>query len=207
MTDTPSRPRVFNLAGSAESRARRRAEGMAVFLKMAAQAIDSTPEKCLDPEVIDYAAILESKPAKLAAVAKRFEIPPPGTINPTSPLRLSVIAKIAFPDGSMSVSALRRMGISGHLIIERIAGKDFTTLANIEEMRTSCRVKPTAPDCISKSVQVAPRSGSSGTPESPSKARAALKASLLRPRVPLRGISSKNTTPATSGEVIPMRSK
>ena len=78
MTDTPSRPRVFNLAGSAESRARRRAEGMAVFLKMAAQAIDSTPEKCLDPGVIDYAAILESKPAKLAAVAKRFEIPPPG---------------------------------------------------------------------------------------------------------------------------------
>jgi hypothetical protein len=171
------------------------------------EVIENTKEKRPGPEAANLSAISGTDPGKLARVAKRFEIPPPGTITPTSPLRLSVAAKIAFPDGSMSVSALRRMGISGLLTIERIAGKDFTTLANIEEMRTSCRVKPTAPDFTSKSVQVAPRSGSSGTPESPSKARAALKASLQRPRVPLRGISSKNTTPATSGEVIPMKLK
>jgi predicted DNA-binding transcriptional regulator AlpA len=78
MSDITSRPRLFNLAGSAESRARGRAAGMAALSKMVAQDIDSTPEKRPDPEAADYAAIREDKQATLAAVAKRFEIPPPG---------------------------------------------------------------------------------------------------------------------------------
>jgi hypothetical protein len=57
------------------------------------------------------------------------------------PLRLSTAAKIAFPDGSMTASGLRREASRGRLVIERIAGKDFTTLANIEEMRKLCRVQ------------------------------------------------------------------
>jgi hypothetical protein len=39
---------------------------------------------------------------------------------------------LAFPDGSMSASGLRREAARGRLVIERIAGKDYTTLANIE---------------------------------------------------------------------------
>ena len=63
-------------------------------------------------------------------------------ITPETPLRLSVAAKIAFPDGSMTVSGLRREAGRGRLIIEQIAGKHYTTLANIERMRELCRVRP-----------------------------------------------------------------
>jgi hypothetical protein len=48
---------------------------------------------------------------------------------------------MAFPDGSMTASGLRREAHRGRLIIERIAGKDYTTLDNIEEMRRLCRVE------------------------------------------------------------------
>ena len=40
----------------------------------------------------------------------------------------------------MTASGLRREGARGRLVIERIAGKDYTTLANIERMRELCRV-------------------------------------------------------------------
>jgi hypothetical protein len=61
--------------------------------------------------------------------------------DPSAPLRLQTVAKIAFPDGSMSASGLRREAARGRLVIERIAGKDFTTLANIRKMRELCRVE------------------------------------------------------------------
>jgi hypothetical protein len=61
--------------------------------------------------------------------------------DPDAPLRLSVAAKCAFPDGSMSHSGLRREAARGRLVIERIAGKDYTTLRNIEKMRALCRVE------------------------------------------------------------------
>jgi hypothetical protein len=62
-------------------------------------------------------------------------------IGPDTPLRLSVAAALAFPDGSMTASGLRREAARGHLVIERIAGKDYTTLANIEGMRQLCVLK------------------------------------------------------------------
>src|SRR6266436_10391588 len=67
-------------------------------------------------------------------------IPSPDKITPDTPLRLGVAAALAFPDGSMTASGLRREGARGRLAIERIAGKDYTTLAAIEEMRALCRV-------------------------------------------------------------------
>jgi hypothetical protein len=62
-------------------------------------------------------------------------------ISPDTPLRLKVAAELAFPDGSMTVSGLRNEGKRGRLSIERIAGKDYTTLASIKQMRESCRVE------------------------------------------------------------------
>jgi hypothetical protein len=41
----------------------------------------------------------------------------------------------------MTASGLRREAQRGHLVIERIAGKDYTTLNAIEEMRALCRVE------------------------------------------------------------------
>src|SRR6188472_4548880 len=64
-----------------------------------------------------------------------------GNVAPDAPLRLSLAAKLAFPDGSMTVSGLRREAARGRLWIERIAGKDFTTLDEIKRMRELCRVQ------------------------------------------------------------------
>jgi hypothetical protein len=87
-------------------------------------------------------------------------------LDPSAPLRLSVAAAIAFPDGSMSASGLRREAARGRLVIERIAGKDFTTLANISEMRQRCHVE--ARDRaygVGLPAKENPPSGSSKTPE------------------------------------------
>jgi hypothetical protein len=62
--------------------------------------------------------------------------------DPRAPLRLSLAAEIAFPGGGMTASGLRREAAKGRLAIERIAGKDFTTLAAIEDMRTKCVQHP-----------------------------------------------------------------
>lgn len=62
-------------------------------------------------------------------------------IKQDSPLRLAVAAALAFPDGSMSTAGLRRESKRGRLTTMRIAGKDYTTLAYIEEMKERCLVK------------------------------------------------------------------
>jgi hypothetical protein len=69
-------------------------------------------------------------------------MPPPEKVAPDTPLRLEIAAMLAFPDGSMTAAGLRREAARGRLTIERIAGKDFTTLANIERMRELCQLHP-----------------------------------------------------------------
>jgi hypothetical protein len=73
-----------------------------------------------------------------------------GRLAPDAPLRLSIAAKLAFPDGSMTASGLRREALRGRLQVERIAGKDYTTLEAINEMRKLCRVQAKAPDYTSE---------------------------------------------------------
>jgi hypothetical protein len=63
-------------------------------------------------------------------------------IGPDTPLRLNVAASIAYPDGSMTASGLRREAARGRLVIERTAGRDYTTLSNIARMRELCRKPP-----------------------------------------------------------------
>ena len=75
-----------------------------------------------------------------------ISLPDRERVEADTPLRLSVAAELAFPDGSMTPSGLRREGARGRLVIERIAGKDYTTLANIERMRELCRVAAKVPD-------------------------------------------------------------
>jgi hypothetical protein len=71
----------------------------------------------------------------------RGSLPSRESLEPNTPLRLSVAAALAFPDGSMTTSGLRKELARGRLIVERIAGKDYTTLANINLMRELCRVE------------------------------------------------------------------
>ncbi|MPZ39786.1 MAG: excisionase [Rhizobiales bacterium] len=66
-------------------------------------------------------------------------------ITRDTPLRLEDAIKIAFPSGGMTVSGLRRERDRNRLIVEKIAGKEFTTLAHIERMRELCRVEAKVP--------------------------------------------------------------
>src|SRR5215472_85164 len=65
----------------------------------------------------------------------------PHCVGLDTPLRLYRAVEIAFPQGGMTVSGLRREAEKGRLIIEEIAGKHFTTLRAIDEMREKCRVQ------------------------------------------------------------------
>ncbi len=61
-------------------------------------------------------------------------------VDNDAPLRLADAIEIAFPRGGITVSGLRKEAAKGRLIIERIAGKDFVTLAAINAMRAECRI-------------------------------------------------------------------
>jgi len=74
-------------------------------------------------------------------VSEPRHMPVRGEVGDDTPLRLDVAAAMAFPDGSMTASGLRRECARGRLVIERIAGKDYTTLRNIGRMRELCRVE------------------------------------------------------------------
>ena len=54
---------------------------------------------------------------------KRTTLPSRDEIRPDAPLRLNIAASLAFPDGSMTASGLRREKARGRLVVERIAGK------------------------------------------------------------------------------------
>jgi len=57
------------------------------------------------------------------------------------PYRLKDILPLAYPDGNMTVSGLRKEIDRGNLEVEYVAGKFFVTLRAIEEMRERCRVR------------------------------------------------------------------
>lgn len=61
--------------------------------------------------------------------------------DPDAPMRLSVLAALTFPDGTMTPSSLRREAARGRLIIEQVAGKDYSTINHVRRMRELCRVK------------------------------------------------------------------
>ena len=50
--------------------------------------------------------------------------------------------RLAFPAGGITVAGLRREIAKGRLEVELIAGKLFTTLGAIAQMRERCRVIP-----------------------------------------------------------------
>lgn len=75
-------------------------------------------------------------------MAKRpLHLPDRSEVDRDTPLRLDVAAALAFPSGGMTASGLRRERDAGRLATELIAGKEFTTLADIARMRELCRRK------------------------------------------------------------------
>jgi len=158
-------------------------------------------------------------PAVDSALAKIFwtttgatdtngRIPTPGAVTPTTPLRLEVAAQLAFPDGSITASALRRMVATRKLDAELIAGKYYVTLVAIGEMRERCRVHAKAPDFGSAPVETTERRCGSSSTQERSFALAAAKATLQARSKPLQITSPKNTTQRKpSAKVIPIPPK
>jgi hypothetical protein len=116
-------------------------------------------------------------------------------VGDATPLRLDVAARLAFPDGSITGKSLRREAERGRLEIERIAGKDFTTLAAIQRMRDQCRVLPNRPASISASDMGASPSLSSSTGDARS-ALVAARSALSKLKSCSRPTSPKSTSPS-----------
>lgn len=70
-----------------------------------------------------------------------LHVPARSEVTDDTPLRLAVAATLAFPCGGMTASGLRRERDAGRLVTELVAGKEFTTLADIGCMRELCRRK------------------------------------------------------------------
>src|SRR6476660_2029502 len=115
-------------------------------------------------------------------------------IGQDTPLRLDVAASIAYPDGSMTASGLRREISKGRLNCERTAGKQYVTLDDIDRMRQKCRADPKVPDSTSANVEAAKRSTSFSTEKTRSALAAAqvIAEGLKKPSPP---ISPKSTNP------------
>src|SRR5437879_3850984 len=132
-------------------------------------------------------------------------VPKPDEIKPDTPLRLDVAAALAYPDGSMTASGLRREAGRGRLAIERVAGKDYTTLRAIQEMRERCRVTARAPGSgcsqpgeLSTEESLSKPCGSSGTATS-SGALVSARAKLRKLSGPSPNTSPTNTEPREPG--------
>ena len=117
-----------------------------------------------------------------------------------TPLRLDVAAALAYPDGSMTACGLRREAKRGRLVIERTAGKDYTTLAAIKRMRGLCRVEPprhafgSNPNVATKELAEShtPPSGSLKTVDF-DRARSALEMTVTEQKRLLGNTSTANT--------------
>jgi hypothetical protein len=131
----------------------------------------------------------------------------PENVTPSTNLRLEIAARLGFPDGSVSARALRREADAGRLNVYRVAGKDYTTLADISEMKITCRVQAKGRASPCKKQETDNASGSSATDSEPS-ALDALKANAKLLKESLPPTSPPSTTPERpKAAVIPMPSK
>jgi hypothetical protein len=123
------------------------------------------------------------------------------------------LTNFGYPDGSMTASGLRREAARGRLVIERTAGKDYTTLANIDRMRELCRVEAKGHDCGSNLGGATRRGDSSDAPYTssgtarPSAALVSAKAKLKQLKGSLPNIKSPDTAHRDSATEIPAPSK
>ena len=144
------------------------------------------------------------------------ELPERSAITDDTPLRLEVAARLAFPDGSMSASGLRKERERGRLVTMMIARKEYTTLSHIERMKELCLSHPRArasgrkSGAATKPAKAASRTGSSETGASNAALASALRTAESLRRKPKKrssDTSSKSTDPRASADVVPMPSR
>jgi hypothetical protein len=79
-------------------------------------------------------------------------------ITNRTPIRLATAAELAFPDGSMTVSGLRSEARKGKLVTWRVAGKDYTTMGEIDDMLERCRTPSKLIETLSSSPKSSDKS-------------------------------------------------
>jgi hypothetical protein len=149
-----------------------------------------------------------------SAAKNPLNLPALDQIAEDTPLRLNIAAALAYPDGSMTASGLRREAARGRLVIERTAGKDYTTLGAIRQMRGLCRLEAKERDCGSedRAVTAKPekhtmRCGSSET-GSIRRAQAAARMIVKELKERSRNTSTGNTSPKRPKvSVVPLKSR
>jgi hypothetical protein len=108
-----------------------------------------------------------------------------------TPLRLGAAAQ----QFGLTAGALRAEAKRGRLVIWRVAGKDWTSLAEIERMFQRCRVLPEVPgfgsDPLDHERGTAPSNSPSGSSETEAVASALAAARTIAQRL-------KNNSPPTS---------
>lgn len=119
-------------------------------------------------------------------------------------IRLTDAAKVI----GVSAGSLRRESEKGRLVIWRVAGKDWTTMAEIDRMFELCQKGPKVPVCglnpdIQRTDTKAEPSGSLKT-EATERARAALLATVRARRNSSRTISQENIA-QNAATVVPLR--
>lgn len=128
-------------------------------------------------------------------------------ISDLTPLRLKAAAEMAFPDGSMSVKGLRREIGRGRLAFSRIAGKDYVTLKDIDDMVKACRRERRDQDSGHENP-AATSGGASAIPASGSLSTEAISAAqdaASRTVQALKG-NSENTSPKNTSNERPKAS-
>lgn len=125
----------------------------------------------------------------------------PSQVTPNTILRLADAARLAFPDGSITVTSLRREAAKGHLTVWRIAGKDMTSLAEIERMKDRCRVNAKVQGFGCDPSASTPMGASSSEPDGSSLMEAgitpqdAFRTKLLKRKESSQSISRSSTRP------------
>lgn len=145
---------------------------------------------------------------------RSVRVPDRSDVTDETPLLLDIAARLAFPDGSVSGLALKSAASREELVVERIAGRLYTTLAAIREMRIKCRRIPKARGSGSSGETSGPTDGaglapgpSRTTEESGSALASALLVAenLLRQhKTPSRATSSSGAKSLATSNVTPM---
>ncbi|UVK38227.1 excisionase [Mesorhizobium sp. AR10] len=112
-----------------------------------------------------------------------------------APLRLDTVAKLGFPDETMTVKGLRKERDRGRLTTEIIANKEYTTLAAIERMRELCRVQAKEPALSGGTKAGRPTGRSGARPDGSSKKTESEQQLALSRMIASR---LKNSLPTTS---------
>jgi len=139
-------------------------------------------------------------------------------ITDNTPLRLERALEIGFPEGGMSVSGLRKERDRGTLAVMMIAGKEFTTLADLREMMIRCRERQKDQGFTPSRKHATRKPGSSSRTLSGSSETGALsaaRASALqiaerlqrKQKTPLVNTSPRGTGHLESATVVPIQSR